>query len=299
MSFIETAQTMGLVDVGNNGFHYADQYSEVLYRELKTTGVEENVDMMSSIPIPNIGLFTRKISTDSWKFHGVLSDKYKFEGNSSIISSIRNAINDAGTSIVTENTVMNCELTQIRSSLVLQNPQDIGEIGDVYPQVTIENSYNGSAAKRVLFGIHVMQSSRLGHAFSFNFKSFGNMRQIHHQAHDTTMSSPIGNYVQSFGSDIVDIFRMSCEKQLNEGDVMSVLDNIEKIGTSPRKAISTLVSEDSNGQFQSVSAWNMFLAIVKYSNFTTSLNTVRLLENVAERVLVIPSRMFEATGSAS
>ena len=121
--------------------------------------------------------------------------------------------------------------------MVLQNPHDIGEVGDVYPQVSIENSYNGSMSKRIAFGIHIMSSSRLNYEINFNFKKLGVMRQIHHQSHDTTVSSPIGNYVENFSSNITELFQSNFETQLTEDSVMAVLDNIEKIGSKPRRAV--------------------------------------------------------------
>ena len=41
------------------------------------------------------------------------------------------------------------------------------------------------------------------------------------------------------------------------------------------------------------SAWQVFLAIARYSSLEPNLNAKRLLENAAESVLVIPPRMYE------
>jgi len=45
-------------------------------------------------------------------------------------------------------------------------------------------------------------------------------------------------------------------------------------------------------EVQLPSAWHMFLAIVRYSSFEPNINIKRMLENAAESVLVIPTRMY-------
>jgi len=74
--------------------------------------------------------------------------------------------------------------------------------------------------------------------------------------------------------------------------MLAVLDVIEQYGKKRRDAISALLEEIQPGGGLP-SAWQIFLAIVRYSSFEQNLNVKRLLENAAESVLVIPARMNE------
>jgi hypothetical protein len=70
------------------------------------------------------------------------------------------------------------------------------------------------------------------------------------------------------------------------------------MGKKRREAVSTLLQEMLpdvvEGQpIPLPSAWQVFLAIVRYSSFEPNLNVKRLMENAAEAVLVIPPRMYD------
>jgi hypothetical protein len=75
------------------------------------------------------------------------------------------------------------------------------------------------------------------------------------------------------------------------------LDLVENVGKKRREEVSTFLSDlTKNGQ--SISAWHMFLAIAKFSSVEENLNVKTLMENICERVLVLPVKMMEALKKA-
>jgi hypothetical protein len=89
----------------------------------------------------------------------------------------------------------------------------------------------------------------------------------------------------------------SFSTQVSEEDMLTTLDAIEELGKARRKEISKILAEmnpaPAEGQDPPLpTVWQVFLSIVRYSSFEPNLNIRRLLENAAERVLVIPTRMY-------
>ena len=70
--------------------------------------------------------------------------------------------------------------------------------------------------------------------------------------------------------------------------MFATLDLVEALGKRRRERIADLLSDPQN-----LTAWGMFLAIIKYSSFEPNLNVKRMLENIAQSVLVIPARMHD------
>jgi hypothetical protein len=75
---------------------------------------------------------------------------------------------------------------------------------------------------------------------------------------------------------------------------MELLDLIEELGGRRRK--NSIVDNMRSQGIEAgtlPSAWQMFVAIIRYTTIEPNLNMKKLLENAAERVLVIPVRMQE------
>jgi len=285
---------MGLNVIGAHKglFTYVDIYSEVVYRQLYTGFInvsEDEKHPTDAIPTPLIAIYTRPTPGDDYQYVGFVSDLYQFIGNDILNQQVRNSIQEIGMPIVTENTIMSSDYTRMRNEIIIRSSQNHAQTGDVLPVMVVNNSYNGTRAASISFGLAMdYHSERTIFAFSL-----GEMRQVHIQNSTTEMRSVVNSYMQVFTENISDMITQSFNSRLTEIEMLGVLDLIEKYGRKRRDTISTLLEEIQPADAGLPSAWQVFLAIVRYSSFEPNLNMKRLLENAAESVLVIPPRMYE------
>jgi len=292
--FAQRAQEMGLTAIGaHKGLYtYSDRYSEIAYRQLYTGNINVSEDERhptDGAPVPIIAIFTRPTSEVDYKYVGYVSDFYQFIGNDILCQQVRESIQSVGMPIVTENPILSWDHTRMRNEIIIQSSQNHVQTGDIFPVMVVDNSYNGTRAATISFGISMdYHDSRAIFAFSL-----GEMRQVHIQNAVTEMRSIVTSYMQVFSENIADMINQSFNSQVTETEMLAVLDLVEKYGRKRRDAISTLLEEIQPADAGLPSAWQIFLAIVRYSSFEPNLNIKRLLENAAESVLVIPPRMYD------
>ena len=280
-SFADRAADMGLnVDLAYKGlFSYIDRHSEVVYRELAPAIVEndQNEHPTDGLPSPMLGIYTKAPDWRDYRYAGYVSNFYKFIGNEVLNQRIRDSILSVGMPIMTENTIFTYDYTRMNA-------------GDVLPVMIVCNSYNGTRAASVAFGI---ATSYRDNYTIFGF-SLGEIRQVHIASSNTSVTSAVNSYMQIFAENITDMITQSFSSRLTEDEMLGVLDVIEGYGKKRREAVSTLLDEiQSASETQLPTAWQMFLAIVRYSSFEPNLNIKRMMENAAESVLVIPPRMYD------
>jgi hypothetical protein len=296
-TFNERAVEMGLESVEEKGlYRYSDRYGEVVYRQLSTLrsdipGIQDHETDDRTIPL--IGIFTKPPTSLGYQYCGYVSNLYQFIGNDILNQQIRNAIQEVGMPILVENSILSYDLTRMRNEIIIQSGQTVPEAGDILPVMIVNNSYNGTKAATVAFGISTyVRRERV--IFSFDL---GEMRQVHIVNANTEMSSVISSYMEVFTGNIIDLVQQNFRSRLTEDQMLGTLDVLERIGKKKRKEISKFLQEMNPAQEGEdpplPSAWLMFLAIVRYSSFEPNLNTKRMLENAAESVLVIPVRMYE------
>ena len=299
ITFDDRAIEMGLtVQPARGLYEYGDQYSQVRYRELSTLpGFSEETGNSDETDEYNAGLlavFTKPAESeinetnDEWLYSGYVSRLYKFIGNEDLVSPIRNSIIEIGMPIVNEVPILSLKKTQFRNEMVIQNGVHAAEHGDIFPVMVAKNTYNGEGAQSVQFGLETNHSG-YRHMFAFRL---GEMRQVHVAGASTVIASLVENYVQAFSASVVDMVTESFNSTLTENQVFSVLDIIDSIGKKRKDDISVTLNE-MKGENQLPSAWQVFLAITRYSSLEPNLNVKSLLENAAESVLVIPSRMLD------
>lgn len=300
--FAERAQEMGLDISGayKGLFSYEDIYSKVIYRTLgpKThimdVEVEEHPTDRSTTPL--IGIWTALPLNDDYTYVGYVSQMYKFIGNEVLIDRVHTSLQEVGTPILNIRTHLLADHTAIRQETVLQSSLSSKESGDIHPVMIIGNSYNGHKAATVSFGIAVDSGEVIGNTV-FGF-SLGEMKMIHIESSSTRLTSGINQYLEIFNEHIIDMVDMSFQKRLTQDELFTTLDVIENYGKRRRQKITdiltTLQPATREGQPPALpSAWSVFLAIVRYCALEPNLNMKRLLENVAESVLVVPTRMYE------
>ena len=288
MSFIGRAADMNLTPVMVNGepvsYLYTDDYSQIQYKEL----VSKQQDTT-----PYMGIFTRKTDNDNWTNAGVVSDNYKFIGNNVVLNGIRDSLSQINQQIYLENTMLNDSLTYMHQEIIIRNPQDIAEVGNIYPHIVVTNSYNGTAAITVNFGFSMIgNDGKISSSFSFRQK-LAKMKQIHYASSKTTLSLAIGNYVQSFTDSIGELIQSNMAQPLSEEDMLKSLDLVEKLGKKRRDEVSTYLSS-INPDGGAITVWKLFQAITKFSAADTNINAKKVLENVIERVLLVPQRMISS-----
>jgi len=289
--FAQRAQEMGLdASFNEKGLYtYEDRYSHIAYRQLVTSnGNITDLHPTDGQPVPLIAIYTRPAEEVDYQYVGYVSDFYQFIGNDVLCQRVRDSVASVGMPIMTENTIMSWDNTRLRNEIIIQSSQNHAQAGDVLPVMIVNNSYNGTRAASLAFGIS-MEYNNDRTIFAF---SLGELRQVHIQNSTTEMRSAVTSYMGVFTENISEMITQSFNSRLSEDDMLAVLDVIEQYGKKRRDAISALLEEIQPGGGLP-SAWQIFLAIVRYSSFEQNLNVKRLLENAAESVLVIPARMNE------
>ncbi len=294
-NFSENHEVMGLVDDGNNCYSYQDQYSEIKYMQLQTKH--------SNYDVPTFAIYVRDPSAEvdaddplnGFRYVGNVSGSYKFTGNDIITQTIRDSISTSGQAIFREYPIMVPNLTGFMNEMVIEHPTTIEQVGTIRPQINLTNSYNGTSLTKVSFGFSVYEPEAIDvrTGFSFNTKMI-TLKQVHAQNSQTLMTGAVSGYVDIFAANISDLITQNFETPIPTEDAMKVLDMIEKAGVG--KTRTSAITE----YFESIenkTMWNVFHAISRFSTNEGNLNAKRILENVAESVLTVPTQMIDAISS--
>jgi hypothetical protein len=220
---------------------------------------------------------------------------YKFVGNGALMDRIRTSISEVGLPIVREAAMFDSNYTRMRNEIVIQSSHSIPDVSDVFPIMIVNNSYNGTRAASLAFGIGTDYNQREVITFAF---TLGEIRQVHIETSTTSLSSAVNTYMQVFNENIIEMVSGSFQKQVSEDDMMALLEVIESFGKRRKEQITDMLN-DMAEQGRSPTAWQVFLAIVRYTSFEQNLNVKRMLENIAESVLVIPTRMHQVLSQLS
>ena len=276
LSFPLRAEQMGLTDLGNECFGYNDSIGSVTYKHLQT---KDNMD------VPLYGIYTKPpVGNVEYKYSGYVSDLYQFEGNEVMNNKIRQSILEVGTPIFREYIYLNPIRTRMSNEILIQHSSNIPKVGDVYPQVIVKNTYDGSGAREFLFGFSILDNNSRIIGFGFRSK-IGKVRQVHNIHSRTSFTSPIGNYVEFFTSNILEIIEANFNTVITEDHLLSVFEMLEDIGKKRRLEVSSYLNKLEGS---TVNAWSLFLAISFFSTIEKNVNIKSLLDDIAEKVLVIP-----------
>jgi hypothetical protein len=300
-AFDQRAQAMGLTPVAYKGlYEYSDRFGQIVYRNLATmvnaaAASSDEVHPTDGYISNLMGVFTKGPDDVDYQYCGYVSTIYQFIGNETLNENVRDAINSVGVPILEENPILWKDLTHMRNEIIIRNGQSVPQVGDVLPVVIVNNSYDGTKAASLSFGIAMNQPSVGRTVFGF---SLGELKQIHIAGSNTRLSSAVSGYMQVFAQDITSMITESFSSTLTEDHMLASLDIIEEIGGKRRREkIASLLTELNPPQEEDAppplpSAWQIFLAITRYSSLEPNLNIRRMLENAAESVLVIPERMY-------
>jgi len=291
MAFRDRALDMGLSVHSVGVYQYTDRYSSIMYQEVKT---------VTDTQVPLLAIFTRPIPRENeevqqWEYVGYVSDGYQFVGNEAVLQPIRQSIAEVGQPIFNEFTFLSDQYTVLLNEILIRNVTNHPQAGDIYPNFIVTNSYNGSRAALVSFGICLNESQnnpRIGFGFR---QKIGQMRQVHYEHSRSRMTTAVGAYVDIFSQNIVTLIERNLERRVSEEDMLKVLDAIEKVGGKRRRNSISTYLEEVNAD--NITSWNLFHAICRFSSIEKNLNARILMEDVAESVLTVPSQMINAVAA--
>jgi len=289
-NFAANYAVMGLTDLGDETYFYTDQYSEVKYSRLIT----KNKNHDSSV----FAIMTRNPSVpvdetdplEGFRFNGYVTGSYQFVGNGSLVSSVRDSVVGANQNVFREYPILGAGLTTFMTEMVIENPNTVDEIGIIKPQINISNSYNGTAKAKVSFGFSIYDPEAIDNRAGFSFyNKLVRMDQIHIQNSNAMMSGPIGDFVTMFSDNIVNLVTSNFQNALNDDDTGEVITLIEKAGLGKQR---TTELKEHITALDGVTSWNIFHILTRYSTLEKNFNAKKILQNVAESVLVVPAEIM-------
>jgi len=264
-------------------FSYEDRFSKVKYKEVETIGESEEV--------PVLALYTAQPNTEDYRYEGLVSLLYHFYGNDVVVSSVRESVEQMSTNAqVIEHSTLNPKLTVMSNELILRNNQQSINNHDVCPLVCIMNSYDGSLLLNLGFGLGIMSQGQLISTISFR-QALGTFRQVHIRGSNTQMVNVIGETVELISNNLPIIAQQNFNKPITEDMLLASLDLIEEVGKRRRIEISKSLKEIQESN-QNLTLWDLFLAITKFSCSERNINAKMILENVVERLMVLPTDMI-------
>jgi len=285
-NFAAKFSEMGLTHLGDETYFYSDQYSEVKYARLITKNGHHDSSVFSimtrnpTVPVDDAD------PLEGFKFAGYVTGSYHFVGNGALVDSVRESVIGADQNVFREYPILGAGLSTFMTEMVIENPNTVDEIGIIKPQINISNSYNGTAKAKVSFGFSIYDPDAIENRAGFSFyNKLVRMDQIHIQNSNAMMSGPIGDFVTMFSDNIVDLVTSNFQNQLNEDDTGEVIALIEKAGLGKQR---TTELKEHITALDGVTSWNIFHILTRYSTLEKNFNAKKILQNVAESVLVVP-----------
>ena len=87
------------------------------------------------------------------------------------------------------------------------------------------------------------------------------------------------------------MIQQNFERELSEDDSMKLLEMLEKGGIGKNRAATI---NEYLSALENKTSWNIFHALTRFSTMEKNINVKKLVENIAESVLVVPVQMIEA-----
>jgi hypothetical protein len=312
--FEENAVEMGLDSShANQGLYsYGDRFCEVVYRTLITPSApthelscsletlaeldeEEIVNSgheTDGFTAPHIAIFTRAADSAKFRYCRCISHVYKFQGHDVVTERVKSSLRSLSEGVedsvlYDEDVHLSSDLCVFRNYITIMNREHPCAAGNVHPTLIVGNSYDGSRAATVQFGLSIRGD---GYRSNCAFE-LGTMRMVHSQYSLSTITYGIADYIQVFNGGIEELITENMAVELNEDNIFAVLEGIERLSEKNRNALQKFLDEVRNSG--TLTNWQFFLAIIRYSCFQSNINLKKLLENVAESVIVLPQRMSE------
>ena len=267
---------MGLNQRPAGVYTYEDKFGKVQYKKLQTVDGEV---------IPYLAIFTLPVTATyvTPSFIGTVSEMYQFVGHEAVNRKIREMVSEANTVIFSEENQLSPDIAEMMNSIIIRNAKSIPAWGDISPQLVVVNSYNGHKAVAVSFGFS-MSSGRDRYGIALRNK-LGTLRQVHLLSSKSRLVSAVSQFVQVFNNNIIGTIEANFNNVVSEEDFLGILDMIESISKKKRETISSYITDNVG---TSINSWNLFNVLCKFSTIEKHINTKVLMENIAEKVLILP-----------
>lgn len=318
--FEDKAAEMGLdCSHANQGLYsYSDRFGTVVYRTLVTQSapthnlscsLENLADLVEDdqteeefshetdgFTAPHIAIFTKKPTWKKFRYCRCISHVYKFQGHDTVTERVKNSLRGLSEGVEDnilygEEPYLSPDMCVFRDYITIMNRDHPYEDGNLHPTLIVGNSYDGSRAATVQFGLSVRNANNnANNNANFAFE-LGKMRMIHSQNSITTITYGIGNYIGAFTEGIEDLVAQNMEMELTEDNIFATLEAIDKLSEKKRNALQEFLDEVREDG--TLTNWQLFLAIIRYSCLQTNLNMKKLIENVAESILILPQQMID------
>ena len=314
--FEEKAAERGLNCIhANRGlFSYDDRFGSVVYRTLSTHSApthelsctletladleENNTDETEThetddFTAPHIAIFTKKPDWNKFRYCRCISHVYKFQGHDMITEQVKESLRSLSEGVednvlFDEEAHTSPDMCVFRNYMTIINRSHAYDAGNVYPTLIVGNSYDGSRASTLQFGLSIRETD---YRSNFAFE-LGKLRMIHSEYSGVSMRYGVGTYIDNFEGCIGEVMEINMNVTLDEDNIYAVLEAIDKLTEKKRNSLQEFLDEvRENG---TLTNWQFFMAIIRYSCFQSNLNLKKLLENVAESVLILPQQMGEA-----
>jgi len=313
--FEEKAAERGLdCTHANRGLYsYGDRFGEVVYRTLSThsapthelscslenlADLEDNTDQTEThetdgFIAPHIAIFTKKPDWTKFRYCRCISHVYKFQGHDMITYKVSESLRSISEGVednllFDEDVYTSPDMCVFRNYITIMNRNHAYATGNVHPTLIVGNSYDGSRASTLQFGLSIREE---GYRSNFAFE-LGKLRMIHSEYSGVSMRYGVGTYIDNFEGCIDEVMETNMNVVLSEDNIYAVLEGIDRLTEKKRNALQEFLDEvRENG---TLTNWQFFMAIIRYSCLQENLNLKRLLENIAESVLILPQQMEEA-----
>jgi len=290
LSFADRAEAMGLTVMLGGTYHYEDEFSAIAYKQVKTligSGIVDDTELT------HLAIFTKGIAeNDEWKYQNFISDSYQFLGNATLIDQIKASINEVGTVELQERTFVAPNNAEIRHEIIIGHGTEIPEVGSMLPMMHITNTYNGTGASSITFGMTIVESPEL--SSSLSSEKFGKLKQIHLSGSSAELSAQIGEYVTIFNTNIQACVAENMAIPVTQVHMDKLLAKIQaKVGKKRHDVIKAELTPEE-GSALAMTQWELFLALTRFTSVEKNISSKKLLESVVEGVLVLPYEMSEA-----
>jgi len=292
LTFADVSRDRGLIHNPNRGeWLYKDKFSKVAYRHLKTfETIDDKEDYLRAFQVPHLAVFTTGPEDQdfNYRFCGIISRIYQFLGNEDYVNEVKESLSSGQAKITEEYFMMNSFRTKFRYSASISNSIST-TIGDVLPTIVLKNSYDASWARIMQFGLKMADT-----LFAFNM---GKFRQVHVSGASTRLVSDVDKYVSKFEEGITELIDTCSKTKISNEKLMSVLELLEEMGKRRHSKIVEILNRTKeeknipNDELPDI--WTVFTAFVNYNKVERNLNAIDMIEDVAQSVLIIPTKLME------
>jgi len=290
MHFVNYNEESGLMKLDEHSYYYSDRFGKVLFKTVETKGTEGLY--FSRKILPFFAIFTGPPDDDrngDFYFIGEASKHYRFVGNEKLINDTLEMLDVSNLNVQVQTQEIDYKYSTLFYNIALSNPSNIAEIGDVFPVLTIKNSYNKTIKESISYGFGMYNEGRF---YSYtSSKLFGQFSRRHMNNSLTREKNFILDGVEKLVDDIPFVCSEMANFTVNQDEIIAIIETVEALGKKRHEALVSLVQSFNENN---ISVWKIFIAILKFISVEKNFNARRVLENIAEKIIILPTKISNA-----